>query len=71
MKFYIAELQTVKSYRQAYSVEATTLTAAKRTAAKQQAFYDTVLVIGTAVNANGWIVDPVCMKTNSHWVQVK
>ena len=71
MKYYIAEVENLRAYREAYSIEAESLKEARRIATKQQAFDGTVLVIGLEVNEKGWITDPLCVKNHGRWEQVK
>lgn len=58
MKFYVAEVQNVNSVREAE---------AKRKASRGQAFYGTVLVIGTEIDENGFITDPMVYKESGKW----
>lgn len=67
MTFYIAELENKNSYRQAEAVEAKNLSAAKIRATKGQCFQGTVLEIGTEVNSDGFILNPVAQKINGKW----
>lgn len=54
-KFYFSETTGV-SFREATPLKATNLTAAKREAARKQAFYGTTLTIGDAINEDGFIL---------------
>lgn len=67
MTYYVAEVNSINSYRKAEKIEAKNLAAAKRVASKMQAFYDTVLYIGETVNDEGFIVHPVACKSNGRW----
>lgn len=67
MKFYVAEVQNVNSVREAEEISAKNLAAAKRKASRGQAFYGTVLVIGTEINQDGFITDPLVYKENGKW----
>jgi len=61
--YTITEKQNINSHREGYTVEASTLTQAKRAARRNQAFHGTVLVIesnghtlaATDVNTGKWI----------------
>jgi hypothetical protein len=65
--YYIAELQNRNSYRKAEKIDAKTLTAAKRVATRRQAFQGTVLEIGTTVNSQGFILNPIAVRENGRW----
>lgn len=67
MKFYVAEVQNVNSVREAEEISAKDLTEAKRKASRGQAFYGTVLVIGTEIDENGFITDPMVYKESGKW----
>ena len=65
--YYIAEVQKLGSFSQAEKINAKSLTAAKRKANKSQCFYGTVLQIGTEVNDEGFIMNPIATKVNGKW----
>lgn len=67
MKFYVAEVQKVNSVREAEEISAKDLTEAKRKASRGQAFCGTVLVIGTEINEDGFITDPMVYKESGKW----
>ena len=67
MKFYVAEVQNVNSVRKAEEISARDLTEAKRKASRSQAFCGTVLVIGTEINEDGFIKDPMVYKESGKW----
>lgn len=72
MEFYVAEVVGINSRARARKVEAKTLTAAKRNAVRNQMFYGTVLYIGDAVNEDGFIVNPICVKEDGKkWEMLK
>lgn len=54
--FYFSETTNINSFREATPLKATNLTAAKREASRKQTFCGTVLTIGDAVNADGFIL---------------
>ena len=62
MVYYAAEVQNYGSFRKAEKLKATNLRAAKREASLNQVFQGTTLVLGTDVNEDGFILDPIARK---------
>lgn len=62
MIYYAAEVQNYGSFRKAEKLKATNLRAAKREASLNQVFQGTTLVLGTDVNEDGFILDPIARK---------
>ena len=58
-------------YRKAERLDATNLAAAKREATRKQVYQGTRLVIGTEVNADGFIEEAVSVKKDGIWNDVK
>ena len=67
MKFYFSEVQGLNNFRKAEAFEAKDLTRAKILASKKQAFEGTVLTIGTEINEEGLIVNPIAVKVGKNW----
>ena len=67
MKFYVAEVQNVNSVREAEEISAKDLTEAKRKASRGQFFQGTVFVIGTEINQDGFIMNPLVYKEHGKW----
>lgn len=65
--FYVAEVNSVNSYREAEKIMAKDLASAKRIASRGQCFCGTVLYIGESVNDEGFIVNPICYKKDGSW----
>ena len=66
-KFYFSEVANLNSYREAESLKANTLSAAKREASRKKAFYGTFLYIGNSIDQNGFIIEPIAVKTKEGW----
>ena len=61
--FYVAETTSIlPCCRKAEPLKARTLIAAKREASRNAAFWGTVLTIGTAVDSEGFLVNPVARR---------
>lgn len=60
--YYVMEA-TPNAYRKAEKISATSLTSAKRTASRNRVFVGTELSIGFSVDDNGFVRDPVAVKT--------
>ena len=60
--YYVME-STPGAYRKAEKISATSLTNAKRIATRQQVFVGTELSIGLSVDCNGFVRDPIAVKT--------
>lgn len=71
MRYYVAEVQNSQSFRRATAIEAKDLTAAKRLASRRRVYIGTVLVLGTAVDADGFITDAIARKVGGKWVRVE
>ena len=70
MKYYVAEVQNIGSFRKADEIEARDLTEAKRKASRMQFFEGTVLEIGDSVDENGFLTNYICCKVNGKWQEV-
>lgn len=70
MKYYVAELENVSSYRKATEIEAKNLLCAKIKASRNQAYFGTILEIGTEVNEDGYITHPIARKENDKWTNL-
>ena len=66
-KFYFSEVANLHSYREAEPLKANTLSAAKREASRKKAFFGTFLYVGTHINEQKFIIDPVAVKTKEGW----
>ena len=66
-KFYFSEVATLHSYREAEALKANTLSAAKREASRKRSFFGTFLYIGNSINEQGFIVEPLSVKTREGW----
>lgn len=66
-KFYFSEVASLHSYREAEPLKANTLSAAKREASKKRAFCGTFLYIGNSINKQGFIIEPLSVKTKEGW----
>lgn len=62
MKYYFFEAENTAVYGKAEAFEAKTLTAAKRYAARHMCFYGTIAILGTEVNSDGVIINPVAVR---------
>lgn len=60
--YYIMET-TPGGYRKAKKIHATSLTSAKRAASRNRVFVGTELSIGLSVDDNGFVRDPLTIKT--------
>lgn len=60
--YYVMEAN-LNSYRKAEKISATSLTSAKRTASRNRVFVGTELSIGLWVDDNGFVRDPLTIKT--------
>ena len=59
---------TPNAYRKAEKISATSLTSAKRIASRNRGFVGTELSIGLSVDDNGFVRDPIAVKTgNGPW----
>lgn len=68
--YYVAELQSEHSYREAFVIKAQSRLHAKKLATKAQTFYGTVLEIGLSVNESGFITQPICRKVGGVWADL-
>lgn len=66
-KFYFSEVANINSYREAEPLKANTLSAAKREASRKRSFVGTFLYIGNSIDQNGFIIDPLSVKTKKGW----
>lgn len=66
-KFYFSEVANLHSYREAEPLKTNTLSAAKREASKKRSFFGTFLYIGNSIDRNGFIIDPLSVKTKEGW----
>lgn len=66
-RFYFSEVSNLNSYREAELLKARTLSAAKREASKKRAFEGTFLYIGNSIDRNGFIIEPLSVKTKEGW----
>ena len=66
-KFYFSEVANLHSYREAEPLKANTLSAAKREASRKRAFFGTFLYIGTYIDEQGFIIEPLTVKTKEGW----
>ena len=66
-KFYFSEVANINSYREAEPLKAHTLAEAKKEASRTRAYLWTYLYIGTYINEQGFIIDPVAVKTKEGW----
>lgn len=64
--FYFAELLKGGA-RVAMPINAKTLADAKRVASRKQAFYGTILEIGTEIDDNGFLADCIAEKIDGVW----
>lgn len=60
--YYFAETTSLPPLRKAEPLKARNLTAAKREASRNAAFWGTVLTIGTAVDSEGFLLNPVARR---------
>lgn len=61
--YYVAETtSSLPRCRKAEPLKARNLTAAKREASRKAAFWGTVLTIGTAVDSDGFLLNPVARR---------
>lgn len=60
--YYVMEANP-NSYRKAEKISATSLTSAKRIASRNRVFVGTELSIGLSVDDNGFVRDPIAVKT--------
>lgn len=60
--YYVAE-STPNAYRKAEKISATSLTSAKRTASRNRVFVGTEMSIGLWVDDNGFVREPIAVKT--------
>lgn len=67
MVFYVSECLNTNSLRRAKMIYAKNLNIAKMIASKIQTFQNTVLIIGTNVNEDGFILEPVTIKKDNKW----
>lgn len=65
--FYFSEVSNLNSYREAEPLKANTLAEAKKEASRTRAYLWTYLYIGTYINEQGFIIDPVAVKTKEGW----
>ena len=65
--YYFSEVANLHSYREAEPLKAQTLASAKREASKKRSFFGTFLYIGNSIDRNGFIIDPVAVKTKEGW----
>lgn len=66
-KFYFSEVASINNYREAEPLKANTLSAAKREASKKRSFFGTFLYVGTCINEQGFIIEPLSVKTKDGW----
>lgn len=62
MAYYMMEVGNIGAVCKADKINAKNFTSAKRTASKNQCFQKTILYIGTDVNENGFITNPIARK---------
>ena len=60
--YYVME-STPNAYRKAEKISATSLASAKRLASRNRVFVGTELSIGLSVDDNGFVKDPIAIKT--------
>ena len=60
--YYVMEA-TPNAYRKAEKISATSLTSAKRIATRRRVFIGTELSIGLSVDDNGFVREPIAVKT--------
>ena len=65
--FYFSEVSNLNSYREAEPLRANTLSAAKREASRKKSFFGTFLYIGTHIDEQGFIIEPLTVKTREGW----
>ena len=70
MEYYVSEVANPHSFSKADRLNAKSRSSAKRCASRYQMFQDTVLYLGTAVDRNGFIVDPIAVKKGRKWVDL-
>ena len=62
MRYYVMEVQNVGAFAKAEAFEAKSCASAKRAASRKQVFQGTVLYLGTEVDSNGFVRNPIAVK---------
>lgn len=65
--FYFSEVANLNSYRKAEKLKAHTLAEAKKEASRTRAYLWTYLYIGNSIDRNGFIIEPLAVKTKEGW----
>lgn len=71
MRYYVMEVQNAGALAIAEVFEAKSLASAKRTASRKQVFQGTVLYLGTEVDSNGFVRNPIAIKEGKEWSEVE
>lgn len=71
MRYYVMEVQNAGAFAVAEAFEAKSFASAKRTASRRQAFQGTVLYLGTEVDGNGFVRNPIAIKEGKEWSEVE
>lgn len=70
MRYYFMEIENIGALARAEAFEAKSLASAKRTASRRQTFQGTVLCLGTGVDDNGFVRNPIAIKEGKEWSEV-
>ena len=67
MRYYVMEVQNAGAFAVAEAFEAKSLAGAKGAASRRQTFQGTVLYLGTDVDSNGFVRNPIAIKERGEW----
>lgn len=72
MVYYVSEVAGLHSFAKAERINARSLTSAKRSASRyHQMFLGTILYLGKAVDSNGFIIEPIAIKKDDKWIDLR